>query len=415
MRNSVVAFLLIVSGIAAPAWAQPYTAKQTEGIVRLEDAKSQTSVSIIPTAADTVVEMLVKGQNILHFPYASLDDFRARPGWRGGIPLLGPWANRLDEQAFYANGKRYAFDMQLGNVSGNVPLHGFISATDKWQVVEVKADRTGAWLTARLDFYKEPAWMKQFPFAHTIEMTHRLSEGALEVRVTLKNMSSEPMPVSIGFHSWYRLTDSPREEWTVTMPAKSRLLLTDQKVPAGPTEPMSEFFVNGQGALKDYDLDDLFSDITRDANGRATVTLKGRTQRLDIVTGPKYPALVLFSPNPARTGRGSAGSGAARGRGGAPGAPAGGPAGAPTAPAGGAANAPAAPGQAAAAAAPAGPARAGGPGRGGATNSNFIAIEPMAAISNGMNLAQKGTYKELQSIAPGGTWTESFWVKPSGF
>jgi aldose 1-epimerase len=295
-----------------------------------------------------------------------------------------------------------------------VPLHGFISATDKWQVVEVKSDRTGAWLTARLDFYKEPAWMKQFPFAHTIEMTHKLSEGALEVRVTLKNMSSEPMPVSIGFHSWFKLTDSPREEWTLSMPAKSRWLLTDQKVPTGTIEPTDAFFVNGQAALKDYDLDDLFSDLTRDANGRATITLKGRTQQLDVVYGPKYPASVLFSPNPARTGRGSnSPAGGGRGRGaGAPGAPGGA---APPAGAGGIANAPATPGQAPAGqGAGAAAARAGGPGR-GPGNSNFIAIEPMAAISNGMNLAQKGVYKDLQSIAPGGTWTESFWVRPRGF
>ena len=27
----------------------------------------------------------------------------------------------------------------------------------------------------------------------------------------------------------------------------------------------------------------------------------------------------------------------------------------------------------------------------------------------------KGIYKELQSIPPGGTWQESFWIKPSGF
>ena len=46
---------------------------------------------------------------------------------------------------------------------------------------------------------------------------------------------------------------------------------------------------------------------------------------------------------------------------------------------------------------------------------NFICFEPMAGITDGMNLAQKGIYKELQSIPPGQTWQESFWVKPSGF
>jgi len=39
----------------------------------------------------------------------------------------------------------------------------------------------------------------------------------------------------------------------------------------------------------------------------------------------------------------------------------------------------------------------------------------MAAITDAMNLSQKGLYGELQSIVPGGIWKESFWVRPSGF
>jgi aldose 1-epimerase len=39
----------------------------------------------------------------------------------------------------------------------------------------------------------------------------------------------------------------------------------------------------------------------------------------------------------------------------------------------------------------------------------------MAGITNAMNLAHTGVYKELQYIQPGGTWQESFWIRPSGF
>jgi aldose 1-epimerase len=52
-----------------------------------------------------------------------------------GIPFLGPWIDRLDEQAFFANGRRRAFDMQLGNVRGDMPSHGFVTMTDRWNVV----------------------------------------------------------------------------------------------------------------------------------------------------------------------------------------------------------------------------------------------------------------------------------------
>ncbi len=58
----------------------------------------------------------------------------------GGIPFLAPWANRLDETAFYANGKKYPFNMGLGNVRGPIPMHGVVQNADQWEVVEAKAD-----------------------------------------------------------------------------------------------------------------------------------------------------------------------------------------------------------------------------------------------------------------------------------
>ena len=48
-------------------------------------------------------------------------------------------------------------------------------------------------------------------------------------------------------------------------------------------------------------------------------------------------------------------------------------------------------------------------------NRGFIAFEPMVAITNALNLAHKGTYKELQNIPPGGSWEESFWVTTRGY
>ena len=39
----------------------------------------------------------------------------------------------------------------------------------------------------------------------------------------------------------------------------------------------------------------------------------------------------------------------------------------------------------------------------------------MVGITNSMNAAQKGQYKDLQSIPAGGSWEESFWVKATGY
>src|SRR5918993_1192592 len=340
-RILTLAAMLASVVAAVPAEAQQYAARQKGDIVQLEDQKNQTTVSIITSVGMIAYEMSVKGQNILRGPN-SIDEFRAKP------------------------------------------IHGFMTRTNQWQVVEAKADGKAAWVSARLDTYKQPDWMKQWPFAHTIDVTYRLQDGTLEVLTKVTNHAVEPMPVSLGWHPYYQLTDSPREEWTVEIPARTWWRLDYRKVPTGATEPVEKIFPGGKGALKDYNLDDVFSDLTRDAQGRATVVLKGRKQQLEISQGPNYKSLVIYSPNPLNTGLGSQI--------------------APPNP-----NPPAAP------AAPAVRGAGGGLGTGPANSPNFICFEPMAGITNALNLAHKGTYRELQYIKPGGTWQESFWIKPSGF
>ncbi len=310
-----------------------YTATSAPGRVELTDHTTGTSVSINPSAGNIAFSMKVKGREILWF----------MPGQMSGIPFVGPWANRLDEQAFWANGKRYPFDMALGNVRGAIPIHGFLTLTDKWKVVEARADKSSAWVTSRLEFFREPSWMKQWPFAHTIEMTYRLRDGVLEVATAITNSSNDPMPISIGFHPYFQLTDSPRDEWTISVGAKTHWKLAATKVPTGETEPIQALLGDAHAAaLRDLDLDDVFSDLERDARGRATMTVRGKTERLDVAFGPNYKAAVVWAP---------------KGR-------------------------------------------------------PFICFEPMAGITDATNLAQRGLYKELQTVAPGQTWRESFWITP---
>ena len=85
--------------------------------------------------------------------------------------------------------------------AGRFRSTGYVNGSTAWQLVEAKSDQRSAWVTCKLDFYKNPPYMAQFPFAHTITMTYRVSEGALEVQTRLDNLSTEPMPVAVGFPS----------------------------------------------------------------------------------------------------------------------------------------------------------------------------------------------------------------------
>ncbi len=341
----------MVTAVSPPAWSGPYTARQQGAVVELHDAKHETSVSLIPSIGNITSGIKVKGHDVLRWPAVTVEEFRAKPQFAGN-PFMAPWANRLDEQAFHANGTRYAFDMELGNVRGEIPIHGMLLWTDEWQVTDLSADATSARTTSRLDFHRNPKWMKQFPFAHTIEVTHTLQDGVLQVTTRLHNMSAEPMPVSIGFHPYFQLTDSTRDEWTISVGAKTHWLLSENKLPTGETEPIGKVFPDPQAiALKDHDLDHVFGDLVRDGSGRAIMSVKGRSQQLDVMLGPNYRAMVIYAPKPG--------------------------------------------------AQPA--------------DRNFICFEPMVGITNAMNLAHRDQYDELQSIAPGETWEESFWIRTSGF
>ena len=338
---------------AVAATEPRYTALYADGVVRLSDHSAQTAVAISPSAGNVAFEMRVKGRNALWFPFDSIDEFKASGHGRAGIPFLGPWANRLDEQAFYANGRRFAFDMDIGNVRGDVPIHGLLMETDRWQVVEVGADASSAWVTSRLDFYREPLWMKQFPFAHVVYHTHRVRDGILEVVTRIESLTSDPMPVAIGFHPYFQLSDSDRTDWMVSIGARRRWLLAAIKAPYGETEGIDRLLPRPDAvAVKDHKLDDVFDDLVRDANGCAAMSVWSATQRIDVEVGPNYRCMVVYAPEPEAL-------------------------------------------------------RQGGMARPG----SFVCLEPMAGISNSMNLAHRGLYQDLQYIAPGGVWEESFRVK----
>jgi aldose 1-epimerase len=347
-----------------------YSAEQAGDVVTLSDSRTDVVVRVLTTASNAY-QMTAKGEDVIRRNWASLDDIRGRMGLNG-VPLLWPYANRLDEQAFYANGQKYSFDPGLGNTGrGAIPIHGFMTNTTAWKLVEAKADGKSAWVTTKFDFYRVPRYMKQFPFAHTLTMTYRVQDGALEVRTRIDNLSDEPMPVAIGFHPYFQLTDSTRDEWRISVAAKTHWLLDSNTLPTGETQPITKILPDPKNvAVKDVTLDDIFTDLERDERGMATMSLKGKTQQVDVVVGPRFKTILVLS----RTG---GGRGSGRGGG---------------TPAGAAAPNPNAP-----------------PPRGS------VAFEPMAGISNAMNMAQKGLYKELQSIQPGESWEESFWVRPKGY
>lgn len=249
------------------------------------------TASIATSFGNIAFSMTANNQEILWAP-APIEQWRSNPAWRdrpplGGIPLLAPWANRLDGAVYFANGKRYGLNPDLINLrrdANGLPIHGFLAFCEGWHV----AHRDVSSVTSRLEFWKNPAWMAQFPFAHNLEIKHRLDGGMLEVETAVENLSGEPMPLCIGFHPYFQLTDSPRDEWKLTIPARQSVILSEKLIPTGemkPNELAQPFPLAGNA------LDSVFTGLTGEA-----FAAQGRSQRISVRFGPKFPVAIVYAP-----------------------------------------------------------------------------------------------------------------------
>ncbi len=344
----ILATLTTLSLMTPTLHAAGYAAetKTIDGVdvVELHDAQSHTDVAVAISVGNMAYEFKVNGKNALWFPFASVGDFAKKPAF-SGIPFLGPWANRIDASGYYANGKKYLLNPDLGNLQrggDQLWIHGLLNYSKRWKVVEAVAGPDSAHVTSRLEFWKYPDLMAQFPFAHTIEMTYRLQKGRLAVETVIHNLSTDPMPLAIGFHPYFTLHDAPRDEWQVHLPVDEHLALDPKLVPTGERRKMD---LPDPYPLQGHQLDDGFTGLRRDANGHSEFSVKGGKEQISVIYGPKYQVAVAYAP---------------------PGA-------------------------------------------------KFICFEPMTAITNGFNLNHAGKYNELQSVAPGAEWRETFWIQTTGF
>ncbi|MCX7605261.1 MAG: aldose 1-epimerase [Bryobacteraceae bacterium] len=282
-----------------PVAGQRYEARielldDLESVV-LRDRASETVVRIVPALGNNVWEMTVRGQPVFWSPYGTVAEYRARPAHFGN-PFLWPWANRIDGTAYWVNGKKYLLNPELGNVRpgpNNTPIHGLLVHSSPWQLAARGADANGARAASRLEFWRRPELMAQFPFAHAVAMTYRLAAGALAVETVIENLSDEPMPVSLGFHPYFRITDAPRDEWVVTLAARRKHLLDARLIPTGQTAPLP---YAKRLKLEGVVLDDVLDDLKRDPDGMARFRVEGRRQKITVEYGAGYGVAVVYAP-----------------------------------------------------------------------------------------------------------------------
>ncbi len=343
-------FVLPTGGLAVGKYSVIKKTVEDHTTYHLLDSGRKMDFGLVPDVGNLGYEFQVNGRDVV-IPPKSFQSYKEGKRLCCGIPFLAPWANRIDQDFYFFEGKKYLLNDSLGNLMRDQfkqVIHGLLVFETRWEVVKSGAsDAQGAYVTSRLEFYKYPDLMAQFPFALTIEVTYRLKDGKLENSTTITNVGRAAMPVLIAYHPYFR-PEGGREDWTVSNAARNYCVLNERLTATGEKKPAEELMPNRKEfALGKNFLDNLFSDLDRGPDGLAHVRVKGNNETIDVVYGKEYDYAVIYAPLP-----------------------------------------------------PANP---------------LICIEPQTGPTNAFNLNHEGKFPGLIVLEPGKDFKASFWIVPSGF
>ena len=210
----------------------------------------------------------------------------AANGSTAGIPLLHPWANRLDGFRYRAAGRTVELGASspLLHLDGNgLPIHGVPWSRLAWDVTDAAQER----LAARLDWTRSDL-LAVFPFRHRLEMRVSLAAHAMTLETVLIASHDEAVPVCFGFHPYVGLPELPRDRWRLTLPAMRMLALDARGIPTG-----AEAGFRGLDApLAGLDFDDAFAVLEEGAS----LTLAGGGRRISVEFLAGYRYAQVFAP-----------------------------------------------------------------------------------------------------------------------
>jgi galactose mutarotase-like enzyme len=216
----------------------------------------------------------VDGQEFLG-QRGGLDKYR-RTGSTFGIPLLHPWANRLDR----------TIDSPYARQDPNgLAIHGLLNGWPRWDV----RHRDAQAMTAAFDFGAHDELLALFPYPHALEVGVRVDGQSLEVVTRVRATGQVAVPIAFGWHPYVQIPGVPREEWEVTLPVRSRIVSDDRQIPTGRMQTVDYPMPMRLG---DRAFDDGYADVEDGA--RFAVAGGGHRVEVEFVSG--YPYAQVYAP-----------------------------------------------------------------------------------------------------------------------
>jgi aldose 1-epimerase len=215
-----------------------------------------------------------------------LDAFRR--GHVTGLPLLAPWANRLGAWHYRSGSTTVRFGpSKLVHTDPNgLPMHGTMAA-QPWEVERIESGPASASIIARFRFGDRPDLMRSFPFAHDLEIVARLTPVALTIETSVIATGRRGVPVSFGWHPYFRLPGVARRDLSLVLPARRHMELDERMLPTGEVrkEPAGSVWLEGRAFDDGYLL-----------GRRRRLGLQGGSRSLTLDLDVGYPVAQIYAP-----------------------------------------------------------------------------------------------------------------------
>jgi aldose 1-epimerase len=218
---------------------------------------------------------------------------RMASGGRG--QLLVPWPNRIRDGQ-YAVGDR-ALQLPLTEPARHNASHGLV----RWVAwnLEEHTDRS---VVLRYRLMAQSG----YPWTLDLQVVYDVSADGLTVTQSATNLATEAAPYAHGAHPYLTVGDGPCDGWELTLPASTRTLSDpERKLPTG-REPVdgTDYDFRVARPVRGTVIDHAFTDLTRDAAGRATVEVRNPVsgEAVALWTDAAHPWLMVFTADEDPTG-----------------------------------------------------------------------------------------------------------------
>jgi aldose 1-epimerase len=262
-----------------------------DGFDVIELFSEDQSAHIVLDIGNTLYNWTWKGKQILWFPY-SLDSYLSSEKL-AGIPFMYPWANRLSSDILHLDGEEHPLTANaLYRDSNELPMHGLLLKSGRWVTKDMGVDDFGAWHTAQYESTDMSEIIEQFPFMHTLEMTHRLDNDGIEVNLKVINLDEKKLPLSFGFHPYFNCENYQREEILVNIPFQNHVETDKFLLPTGEFHDIGDFITEGTFQLKKLFLDDGF--VNRISGEHPF--FETNDYKVEVVFDDEYQCCVVYAP-----------------------------------------------------------------------------------------------------------------------